>query len=136
MDIEHGSSDTDTFCGGEDEDVMAGIGGDDRLYGKAGDDTLRGGAGSGGYLSGEAGNDTYLFAAVTANTTVHNYDTNATSVDTARFEDVAIEDLWFSRSGSNLQITVAGTDDQVTVSNWYSNPNYQVDRIEVGSLCC
>ena len=40
--------------------------------------------------------------------------------------------MWFSRSGNNLQITVAGTDDQVSISNWYSNGYYQLDTIEAG----
>ncbi|WP_204903006.1 calcium-binding protein, partial [Microbulbifer mangrovi] len=74
-----------------------------------------------------------LFGAGDGATTVYNYDTDTTSTDIARFEDVTIEDLWFSRSGNNLQITVSGTDDQMTISNWFSNDNYQLDRIEVGS---
>ena len=105
----------------------------DQLAAASGNDTLRGGAGAGDYLSGDAGSDTYLFGLGDGADTVYNYDTNAASVDTAWFEDVSVEELWFSRNGSNLQITVAGTDDQVTINNWYSNANYQLDRIEVGA---
>ncbi|MEJ2074461.1 MAG: calcium-binding protein, partial [Reinekea sp.] len=68
--------------------------------------------------------------------TVTQYDPyNATTYnDTIVFgDDITLSDLWFSRSGNNLQITVAGTDDRVTVSNWYSNANYQLDQIEVDS---
>ena len=105
--------------------------GNDILDGQAGDDELIGGAGNDSLTGGE-GNDIYLFGLGDGADTVNNYDTSATSVDTARFVDVDYHDLWFNRSGSNLQITVAGTDDRVTISNWYSNANYQVDRIEVG----
>ena len=79
------------------------------------------------------GNDTYLFGMGDGATTVSNYDTQATSVDIAHFEELSYEDLWLSRSGNNLQITVIGTDDVVTVNNWYSGDNYQLDQIEAGS---
>ena len=129
----NGDEGDDIVYGDAGNDVLDGGAGKDYLYGGEGNDTLRGGAGVGDYLSGEAGNDTYLFGLGDGDTTVYNYDTNAASVDIARFEDVSVEELWFSRNGSNLQITVAGTDDRVTISNWYSNANYQLDRIEVGS---
>ena len=84
-------------------------------------------------MSGDAGDDTYLFGAGDGADTIYNYDTNLDSIDVVRFDDALIEDLWFSRNGNNLQITTGGTDDSVTISNWYSNANYQLDRIEVGS---
>ena len=84
-------------------------------------------------LNGGAGSDTYEFGAGFGADTINNNDTQADSVDVAQFDDVSIEDLWFSRSGNNLQITVAGTDDQVTVNNWYSNTHYQLDSIEAGT---
>ncbi len=161
MDIDSaiGSSGVDTIVGSESEDVMVGFGDNDKLYGRGsndilygndgndylygddgndilnggeGRDYLYGGSGAGDYLSGDAGNDTYLFGTGDGNTTVYNRDTDVSSVDIARFEDTTIENLWFSRSGNNLQLTVAGTDDQVTITNWYSNANYQLDQVEVG----
>ena len=113
--VQQGSEGADTLYGSASDDTINGLGGNDRLYGAAGSD------------------DTYLFGAGDGNTRVNNYDANAASVDTTQFEDVTIEDLWFSRSGNDLQITVSGTDDQVAISNWYSNSNYQVDRLETGS---
>ncbi len=136
-----GGDGDDTLNGGDGNDKLYGDNGDDtlnggdendRLYGYNGDDTLRGGAGNDS-LDGGAGSDTYEFGAGFGADTINNYDTRADSVDVAQFDDVSIEDLWFSRSGNNLQITVAGTDDQVTVNNWYSNTNYQLDSIEAGA---
>jgi len=123
----------DRLYGGNDDDILDGGDGRDYLYGGNGDDTLNGGAGNNDYLSGDAGSDTYAFDTGFGTDTIYNYDTQADSVDVARFDNVSVDDLWFSRSGNNLQITVAGTDDQVTVSNWYSNANYQLDSIEVGT---
>jgi Ca2+-binding RTX toxin-like protein len=129
----HGGEGNDNLQGQDGDDTLDGGDGSDALYGGNGDDTLRGGTGTGDYLSGDAGNDTYLFSAGMESDTVNNYDTQASSIDIARFEDVPIEDLWFSRTGNNLQIVVAGTDDKVTINHWYSNANYQLDQIEVGS---
>jgi Ca2+-binding RTX toxin-like protein len=137
----NGDDGADHLAGGADNDTLNGGAGDDTLLGGAGSDTLNGGHGSdhltGGTgddtLNGGYGSDTYLFSADSGVDTISNYDTNASSIDTARFEDVNYEELWFSRSGSNLQITVSGTDDRVTISNWYGNNNYQLDRIEVAS---
>jgi hypothetical protein len=56
--------------------------------------------------------------------------TSVSSIDTARFDDGNYEDLWFSRDGNDLTITRAGTDDQVTIAQWYAAPAYEVDRIE------
>ncbi len=123
---------TPSSAGFASDDVINGGDGDDNIQGEDGDDTLRGGAGS-DTLDGGAGSDTYAFEAGFGADTIDNYDTQANSVDVAQFDDVSIEDLWFSRSGNNLQITVAGTDDQVTVNNWYSNTHYQLDSIEAGA---
>jgi Ca2+-binding RTX toxin-like protein len=132
-DVITGDAGNDHVYGQNGDDVLDGGEGRDSVYGGNGNDILRGGTGNGDYLSGDAGNDTYLIGIGDGNTTISNYDTEAASVDSARFEDVSMEDLWFSRSGNNLQITVAGTEDRVTISSWYSNTNYQLDQIEVGS---
>ncbi len=55
------------------------------LYGGSGDDTLRGGAGANDSLTGDAGNDTYLFAAGEGNTSISNYDTGVGRHDVLRF---------------------------------------------------
>jgi len=128
-----GGAGDDYVYGDAGNDTVSGGDGRDRVYGGTGDDVLSGGAGDNDYLSGDAGSDTYAFDTGFGTDTIYNYDTQADSVDVARFDNVSVEDLWFSLSGNNLQITVASTDDQVTVSNWYSNANYQLDSIEVGA---
>ncbi|MCG7977901.1 MAG: RTX toxin, partial [Candidatus Thiodiazotropha endolucinida] len=127
-----GGDGRDRLYGGAGTDSLSGEAGDDRLYGGDGNDTLRGGAGT-DTLSGDAGSDTYLFEEGFGNDTINNYDSVETNADVVRFENVAIEDLWFSQYGNSLRVTVAGTDDQVTINNWYSNSSYQLDRFEVGA---
>jgi len=48
-----------------------------------------------------------------------------------RFGYISTEQLWFSRNGDNLNVSVIGTADQLVVSNWYGDDAYQVDRFEV-----
>jgi Ca2+-binding RTX toxin-like protein len=146
----NGGRGKDTLMGGIGNDQLVGGGGNDRLSGGTGNDTLNGGRGKdilrggtgndqliGGtgndYLTGGAGSDIYVFDSASGVDSISNYDASPDSIDIARFDDVSFEDLWFSRTGNNLQITVAGTDTQVKVSNWYSSDVYQLDSIETGS---
>ena len=139
-DVVTGEAGDDYVYGDAGNDIVDGGDGRDYVYGGAGDDVLRGGPGVNDYLSGDAGNDTYQFAAGDGNTTISNYDTGAGRQDVLQFlaggspsDAIIKEDLWFSRSGNSLQITLVGTDDQVTINNWYSNANYQLNQIEVGT---
>ncbi|MGI9345301.1 MAG: calcium-binding protein, partial [Gammaproteobacteria bacterium] len=117
--------------GGSGNDTLSGGTGNDSLQGQDGNDTLQGGEGN-DYLYGQDGNDMYIFNPGSGSDTVNNYDTQASSIDIARFNDTSIEELWFSRHGSHLQITIAGTDDQITISHWYKSSYYQLDQIEAG----
>ncbi|MCK9506319.1 MAG: hypothetical protein M0Q95_19315, partial [Porticoccaceae bacterium] len=126
------------MTGTDAADILRGLGGDDSLfgdsgndilYGENGDDTLDGGAGNDS-LNGGDGSDTYLFVGNFGADHISNYDAVSASIDAAFFEGRAIEDLWFSQSGSSLKIFVVGTDNSVTVNNWYSGASYQLDRIE------
>ncbi|SFG13752.1 calcium-binding protein [Neptunomonas qingdaonensis] len=101
------------------------------ILGDDADNTLMSGAGD-DFLSGGEGSDTYVFNAGFGVDTLENLDTQPGDVDLARFEGVNFEDLWLSRNEDHLQIDVAGTDNQVTVSHWYAGSDYQLDQIEVG----
>jgi Ca2+-binding RTX toxin-like protein len=132
-DIINGDAGNDTLFGDDGNDVLDGGDGDDWISGGKGDDILRGGAGGNDFLRGDAGNDTYLFGTGDGMDTIYNNDSDVATTDVARFENASIEDLWFSRNGNNLEITVAGTDDRMTFSNWYGNTGNQLDRIEASS---
>ena len=136
----YGGDGNDQLDGGLDNDVLNGDTGNDTLVGGEGNDTLNGAAGNdvfvGGLgndtLNGSSGADTYYFGFDDGQDTISDYDSDGLA-DVLMFEDVSLEELWFSQSGNHLLINVAGTDDQVTVNNWYSNINYQLDEIEAGS---
>ncbi|GAB58547.1 hypothetical protein RNAN_1520 [Rheinheimera nanhaiensis E407-8] len=131
----HGNADNNHLHGFATDDVLYGHAGDDSLYGNAGDDVLDGGAGN-DYLYGGAGNDTYLFGRGDGEDTIYNYDTvdelNPDSHDRLVFKNgVALEDVRYYRSGSDLVFSITGTTDTVTVSNWFSsNGNYKLQAVQ------
>ena len=117
----NGGAGNDTLLGGADNDTLNGDEGNDLLDGGAGNDTLRGGS----------GHDTYLFGTGSGQDIINNYDTSAGSVDTLSFnEGVSIEQLWFRQSGSSLSVSIIGTGDKATISNWYSGSNYHLDQFK------
>ncbi|WP_211091434.1 calcium-binding protein [Pseudothauera rhizosphaerae] len=136
-----GGADDDTLYGGEGNDSLYGEAGADVLDGGAGNDWLSGGAGSdtlyGGIgndtLEGNAGNDIYRFGRGDGQDTVSDYDTTSGNTDRLVFgEDIAADQLWFSRSGNSLLVGVIGTGDRVTINGWYSNSTYRVEEFHAG----
>ena len=127
-----GGAGNDSLRGENDNDVLVGGDGNDYLYGGYGDDLLDGGAGVNS-LSGDRGNDTYNCGVGDGTTTVNNYDTDVNAYDRVTFENVPVDDLWFSRSSNNLVVTIAGTDAQLKILNWFSNDSYQLDEFVSGT---
>ncbi len=102
----------------------------DYALGGAGDDTLDGGAGNDS-LSGGAGNDHYLFGSGDGQDTIDNADA-LSSDDAVLFgTGIAPEDLWFRQSGDDLQVSVLGGADSLTLEGWYdtTRPGQQLDRL-------
>ncbi len=97
------------------------------------DDTLNGDKGN-DYLDGGKGDDTYLFDSDFGKDTIDNQRADSSDNDIAKFNGIDYRQLWFSKSGNDLKITVAGTDNQVIVKNWYNHADNQLDSIEAGGL--
>ncbi len=135
----NGTTTSDTISGGlgndvlygrEGNDTLLGGEGNDSLYGEAGNDVLDGGTGN-DYLAGGTGNDTYLFARASGQDTLYDYDTTTGNTDVLAFgADIAADQLWFQRNGNNLDISIIGTTDKVTVSNWYVSNAYHVEQLK------
>ncbi|MDY4339824.1 calcium-binding protein [Xanthomonas sp. LF07-6] len=102
------------------------------LTGCAGVDFLAGGAGA-DTLAGGLGNDTYWLARGHGTDTIQENDTTSGNQDTAKFAgDVSSLQLWFRKSGNNLEVSVIGTSDKFLVTDWYLGPRYQVEWFEAG----
>ncbi|RUR70364.1 RTX toxin, partial [Variovorax guangxiensis] len=125
-----GGAQDDTLNGGYGADLLQGGDGNDTLNGEAGNDTLDGGAGN-DTLNGGVGNDSYLFGRGSGRDTVYDYDTTSGNIDIARFGvNVSADQLWFSRSGSDLSIDIIGTDNRLTISNWYASSSYRIEQFK------
>ncbi|UQZ88093.1 hypothetical protein C4J81_02250 [Deltaproteobacteria bacterium Smac51] len=127
-DVLRGEGGNDKLSGGAGHDELYGGEGDDKLYGGAGNDLLDGGEGD-DYLEGGGGSDTYIFGKGYGHDTISN---NGDGDDLLRFKDLNPADLWFGKSGSHLTIGLVGTEDMVTVNNWFAGSSYMIDRIEAG----
>ena len=137
-----GSSGNDNIYGGAGNDTLDGGAGTNRLFGEAGNDviqvssnsrdnTLAGGAGNdtltGGYFA-----DTYLFNRGDGQDTVNEYDPGYGMSDTlALGVDLSPQDLWFRRSGSDLEVSIVGGDEKLTVSNWYQGSVYHIEALKL-----
>ena len=89
------------------------------LVGNSADNTLAGGA----------GNDTYrLDRGFGADTIVEN-DATVGNTDVAAFgPGVIAQQLWFSQSGNNLEVSIIGTTDKFTITDWYLGSEHHVEQ--------
>jgi len=102
---------TPNYMSGKDgDDIIIGGGGDDILSGDRGDDEVNGGA----------GDDAYLFRRGDGADTIVNVGSGDDD-DTAQFgQNISRDQLWFSRSWSDLQVQILGTEDRINVRDWYN----------------
>ncbi len=110
--------------------VLVGNSGINSLSGLAGNDTLDGGAGA-DTLTGGTGNDTYKLGRGYGADTVVDTDATVGNTDVAQFlAGVANDQLWFRHVGTNLEVSIIGTSDKMTISNWYGGAANQVEQFK------
>ena len=142
-----GSEGSDYITGFNDQDdKISGLAGDDTIYGYAGNDVLTGGAGNdtlaggegedvldGGegndYMEGGVGNDTYTFGGNSGNDVIFENDSTPDNKDKVVFGEEQLK-LIFSRSGNDMRISLAETDDTLTIRSWYEGSEHQVEEFK------
>jgi Ca2+-binding RTX toxin-like protein len=123
----------DTMVGGIGNDRLRGGRGDDALVGGAGDDILFGGVGN-DTLTGGDGSDTYWFGRGGGQDTISNTDAGAESNDLLRVgPGVALDQLSFQHVGDAMVISILGSEDTITVTGWFADPNNRLDGIQLAS---
>ncbi len=133
----NGTAGNDTLAGGAGNDTLSGLAGNDNLSGGAGKDSINGGLGadtlSGGLgndtLVGDKGNDTYLFGRGDGMDTIVDKDSTWFNSDALKIANAKSNQLWFTRSGNNLNIAIIGTTDKVTIQDWYTSSANRVEKI-------
>ncbi len=133
----NGTAGNDALTGQAGNDTLNGLAGNDNLIGGAGNDSLNGGLGadtlSGGLgndlLIGDKGNDTYLFGRGDGQDTLVDKDSTWFNSDALKIASARSNQLWFTRSGNNLNIAIIGTTDKVTIQDWYTSSANRVEKI-------
>ncbi|PIT61480.1 hypothetical protein BHC47_00835 [Snodgrassella alvi] len=119
----NGGAGNDTLNGKDKDDVLNGGDGNDRLYGNGGSDTLNGGAGN-DFLDGGDSADRYLFQRGHGQDIIHDshpYD----DVNEVVFQGAKFADAVFTSFGENLIIQAYGSNDSVTINDYFYNGIYK-----------
>ncbi|MBB4819807.1 Ca2+-binding RTX toxin-like protein [Pseudomonas alcaligenes] len=131
-DLLQGAEGNDTLYGGEGNDVVYGGEGVDNLFGGNGNDILEGGTGNDN-LSGEGGSDTYRFARGWGQDIINNNDVGTGKVDAIEFGvGITASDIAITRSGTNLILSLVGSTDRITVTNYFNadgTSSYKLEEI-------
>jgi len=107
-------------------DTLTGDSGVNILLGRGGNDALDGGTGA-DQLIGGSGDDTYGFSRGGGADTIDNTG-ESTSDDVVLFgATIDYDQLWFRQAGNDLEVSVIGTTDSVTVDKWYSGTSNRLD---------
>ena len=103
------------------------------ISGNRGNNVLTGGKGNDTVIGG-AGDDTYVFVKGDGQDTIVESDATVGNVDILKLSNANQTNLWFKHVGNNLQISLMGTADQITVKDWYvggtSGTDNQIERIK------
>ncbi len=85
-------------------------------------------------LSGGAGNDTYLMGRGYGADTLVDTDATSGNHDVLRFAaDVSISQLWFRKMNNDLEVSIIGTGDRMTVQNWYLGAQHRIEEFQTGA---
>lgn len=113
--------------------TKTGSAGNDTLNGTTAADSLTGGRGN-DTLNGGLGADVYSFSKGDGYDTISDYDTNLKALDRIVFKDLASTDMKsVTRIGNDL-IFYYGSDDRLTVSDYFYNANYAIETFQFTDL--
>ncbi|PIT23337.1 hypothetical protein BGI36_01895 [Snodgrassella communis] len=126
----NGEGGNDILNGGAGDDILNGGEGDDTLNGGAGNDILNGGAGNDVLKGGEWDKDRYEFEAGHGNDVIDDFgyasEEYQKHLNELVFKGARLAEAKFIRSGNNLVIQAYGTEDSVTLLNYFDiNEQYK-----------
>lgn len=75
------------------------------------------------------GNDTYRFGLSDGSDTVRVWDSTSGNHDIVSFlAGVSSDQIWLRHVGNNLEASLIGTSDKLTIQNWYSGTANHVEE--------
>jgi Ca2+-binding RTX toxin-like protein len=103
------------------------------LTGSTGSDTLDGGAGA-DVLVGGSGNDLYLLGRGYGADTIQENDAVSGNTDVLKFlSGVSTDQIWLRQVSNNLEVSIIGTTDKATLTNWYLGSQYHVEQFKTSA---
>ncbi|MFC5769263.1 type III effector HrpK domain-containing protein [Thauera sinica] len=123
-----GDSGDNVLFGNDGPNMLYGFDGNDTLDGVSGSDLLVGGAGDDTYIAGMGGGRTLI---------VERHQAGQPEHDVLRLEGVDaadISEVWFSKVGTDLQISFYDREDTITIDGWYASPANRVETISAGTF--
>jgi Ca2+-binding RTX toxin-like protein len=132
----YGTDDSDTLTGyyGQDNIIVGGAG-DDKIGGNNSNDIIDGGSGN-DLLYGGTGDDTYVFGRGYGRDTIHDYGASGWGIEGGGNDTIALqagiapEDVVLRRVGNNVEMTLVGTADMLTIRDYFSSGAYAIEAIE------
>ena len=80
--------------------------------------------------NGGVGGNRYSMNLTSGSTLIADYDPDVYVYDLLLVDSATKYDqLWFKRDGDNLIISIIGTNNSTTISDWYVSPSYQIEGI-------
>lgn len=123
----HGTNSNDTLTGTNGVDRIYGYDGDDTIQTGHGDDHLSGGKGN-DILNGHGGSDTYYFNKGDGRDRIQEIDyRDNPSTDRLVFGENMLN-LIFEKQGRNMKISIANSEDHITVENWSYGKGQQIEE--------
>ncbi len=114
------------------DNVIVGNRSNNMLDGGAGNDSLYGGGGTDLLMGGE-GSDTYGFNRHDGADRIRESADLPGHADVLRFgADIAYDQIWFRRIDSDLEVSVTGSADSITIEGWYDDAARRVERFQAG----
>lgn len=131
----NGGSENDRLYGMEGNDTLGGGNGADYLEGGSGNDLLNGDSGNDNdTLYGGLGNDIYIFGNGAGEDVIRDQDATPGNQDQMLIgPDVAADQLWFRQLGMDLELSIIGSSDKATISNWFAGSEFQIERFQLSS---
>jgi Ca2+-binding RTX toxin-like protein len=119
------------ITGNASSNILRGMAGNDTLKGGNAADILEGGTGNDKLLGG-LGADTYIFSRGDGQDTITDTDATVGVQDVLSFgAGISDDQIWMRKVGNNLEVSVIGTTDKMTVSNWYLSIDNHVEVLEL-----
>ncbi|TBY26963.1 hypothetical protein E0H93_28165 [Rhizobium leguminosarum bv. viciae] len=121
LELDH-MPDTNWIYGTTASETIDGNWGKDYIFAGKGDDII----------NGSAGSDIYFYASGDGSDVINDEVGFTDAVDVIRFSDIDFNDFSIKRHGDDLELTIAGTTDVITLKGqMYEDPgDWGVDKIE------